>query len=93
MTSRQTGDLQVNKAVATSGYGLGWSTVASPTDSPEPAPLGGFGHGGAYATDMWLDPQHQLVLVFMVQHAGYPGTDGPKILPAFRKAAIDAFGK
>ncbi len=32
-------------------------------------------------------------MVYMVQHAGYPGNDGGKILPAFRKAAADAFGK
>jgi hypothetical protein len=29
----------------------------------------------------------------MVQHAGYPGTDGGKILPAFTEAAAAAFGK
>jgi hypothetical protein len=28
----------------------------------------------------------------MVQHAGYPGTDGDKVFPAFMKAAVAAFG-
>ncbi len=32
-------------------------------------------------------------MVYMVQHAGYPGNDGGKILPDFRKAVMDAFGK
>lgn len=76
MTSKQTGALD-------NGYGFGWSV--------EKAPGTGFGHGGAYATDLWIDPARGLVMVYMVQHAGYPGTDGGKILPAFRKAAADAF--
>lgn len=42
---------------------------------------------------MGLDPGRGLVTVFLVQHAGYPGPDGPKIHPAFVKAAVAAFGK
>jgi len=57
-------------------YGLGWSVGA-----------GSFGHGGAYSTNLTIDPQRQLVTVFMVQQAGYGGPDGPRILPAFMKAA------
>lgn len=77
MTSKQTGSLDNN-------YGLGFSV--------EKAPGTGFGHGGAYSTDMWIDPAKGLVYVYMVQHAGYPNSDGGKILPAFRKAATEAFG-
>jgi hypothetical protein len=29
----------------------------------------------------------------MVQHAGFPGSEGGKILPAFRKAAEGRYGK
>jgi CubicO group peptidase (beta-lactamase class C family) len=57
-------------------YGLGWSV--GPTS---------FGHGGAYSTHLGIDTQRQLVTVFMVQHAGYGGADGARILPAFLKAA------
>jgi hypothetical protein len=35
---------------------------------------------------MWIDPQRNLITVFMVQHAGFPG-DGGKALGAFTKAA------
>jgi CubicO group peptidase (beta-lactamase class C family) len=78
MSAKQTGDLEA-------GYGFGWGTDNQPN--------GGFGHGGAYSTNLWIDRQHQLVTVFMVQHAGYPGTDGGKILPAFMNAAVETFGK
>lgn len=61
-------------------YGLGWS--AGPT----------FGHGGALATNMTIDPARGLILVWLVQHSGYPG-DGAKAQGAFKKAAEDQFSK
>jgi CubicO group peptidase (beta-lactamase class C family) len=62
-------------------YGLGWSVGG-----------GGFGHGGAYATNMNIDPARGLITVFMVQHAGFPG-DGKESGGAFKKAAFEKFGK
>ena len=62
-------------------YGLGWSTGG-----------GSFGHGGAYSTNMSIDPKRGLILVWMVQHAnGFPG-EGGKSQGAFRKAAEERFG-
>jgi len=61
------------------GYGLGWSTGG-----------GGFGHGGAHATNMWIDAKRGLIAVWMVQHAGFPGNGG-KSQEAFRKAAENLF--
>jgi CubicO group peptidase (beta-lactamase class C family) len=48
------------------------------------------GHGGAYATNMQIDHRRGLVLVWMVQHNGFPG-NGAKSQDAFRQAAIAAF--
>ena len=61
-------------------YGLGLSVGG-----------GSFGHGGAFATNMTIDTKRGLVLVWMVQHAGFPG-DGSKSQAAFRKAAEERFG-
>jgi CubicO group peptidase (beta-lactamase class C family) len=77
MTSKQTGALEAN-------YGFCWATT--PDGSA-------FGHGGAYSTDLWIDTTQQLVTVFLVQHNGYAGKDGGKILPAFKQAAKSTFGK
>jgi hypothetical protein len=41
---------------------------------------------------MTIDPQHGLVYIWMVQHAGFPG-DGAKSRDAFMKAAKAAFAK
>lgn len=62
-------------------YGLGWATGG-----------GTFGHGGAYATNMTVDPRSGLITVFMVQHAGFAGNGGQSHA-AFRKAAQEAFGR
>lgn len=61
-------------------YGVGWAT--GPT----------FGHGGALATNMSIDPARGLVFVWLVQHSGFPG-EGSKAQGAFRKAAEEQFGK
>lgn len=60
-------------------WGLGWSTGG---DS--------FGHGGAHATNMTIDPKRGLIRVWMVQHSGFPG-DGGKSQGAFNKAAEELF--
>lgn len=57
-------------------YGLGWGVDAT-----------GFGHAGAIATDLRIEPAKGLVIVYQVQQAGYAGPDGAKIQPAFREAA------
>lgn len=61
-------------------YGLGWATGGDT-----------FGHGGAFATNMTIDPKHKRILIWMVQHAGFPG-DGDKAQGAFRAAASKAVG-
>ena len=87
MTSTQTGKL-LDKDKGEGGYGLGFSTTCRSAGASAPAaeasPLGGCGHGGACATDFWVDPQQQTVTVYMVQNQGYGGPDGGKILPTFR---------
>ena len=89
MTTTHTGDLLGKNG---DGYGLGWSMSGRPRSGTDLEHTGVFGHGGAYSTDMRIDMQHQLITIFLVQHAGYPGTDGDKILPEFRRAALHAVG-
>jgi len=70
---------QTGDAVST-GYGVGWSVNGIT-----------FGHGGALATNMTIDPQRGIITIFLVQHAGFPG-EGGKSQGAFVKAAQDLFG-
>ena len=66
-------------AAIPTNYGVGWATGAS------------FGHGGALATNMSIDPARGLITVWLVQHAGYLG-DGGKAQGVFRQAAEAQFG-
>ncbi|QVL34834.1 beta-lactamase family protein [Telmatocola sphagniphila] len=61
-------------------YGLGFSAGES------------FGHGGALSTNMSVETKPGLVLVWLVQHAGYPGKGGES-QGAFRQAAYKEFAK
>jgi CubicO group peptidase (beta-lactamase class C family) len=63
-----------------SAYGLGFELQAS----------GAYGHPGAYATDMTIDPRHGLVTIWLVQHAGFPG-NGAKSEAAFQQLAVRDF--
>ncbi len=65
---------QTGEAVPTS-YGYGWSV-----DN------GVYGHGGAHANNMTIDPQRELITVYMVQHCGFPG-EGGNAFSAFKSAA------
>jgi CubicO group peptidase (beta-lactamase class C family) len=62
-------------------YGLGFSLTES-----------SFGHGGAQATNMQIFPAKGLVLVWMVQHSGFPG-DGGKSQEAFRQQTLIKFAR
>ena len=56
-------------------YGFGWSTGQ-----------GWCGHGGALSNNFVVDWRRGQVLVFMVQHAGFPGNGGQSFT-AFQQAA------
>lgn len=57
-------------------YGLGFAVNPPAT----------FGHGGAYSTNSTADRSRNLILIWLVQHAGFPG-DGEKAQGAFRQTA------
>jgi CubicO group peptidase (beta-lactamase class C family) len=49
-----------------------------------------FGHGGAYSTNSYVDEGNQLIFVWLVQHAGFPGA-GKDAQETFRQAALKQF--
>lgn len=87
MTTTQTGDL-LNNGVGEFGFGLGWVTTSK--DHGTALSTTPFGHSGAYRTDMWIDPQKQLIMIIMVQRGQMD--DSSIFTNPFRKAAEKAFG-
>ncbi|MCA9051640.1 MAG: beta-lactamase family protein [Planctomycetaceae bacterium] len=49
-----------------------------------------FGHGGAYSTNSTADRKQNLILIWLVQHAGFPGT-GADAQNVFRTLATEKF--
>jgi CubicO group peptidase (beta-lactamase class C family) len=53
-------------------------------------PVGSHGHGGAFGTHGWVDSEHGIVTVFLVQNVLVP--EGGKPRDAFHRIVMDAAG-
>lgn len=71
MTTNHTGDLKVWLRGPGYGFGLGYSILTDTGRSSEPLSEGSFGWGGAYNTYFWVDPQEDMIAIFMSQLRPY----------------------
>ena len=92
MTRTQTGELETGFSPGMS-WGLGFQVVRQPQGVTAMLAPGTFGHGGAYATQSWADPQQTLIYILMVQRRGFPNGDQSPIREAFQQAASEAFAR
>jgi len=72
MTSNHVGSLYQD---GRAGFGLGFEIVEHVGRAGRPGSVGEFSWGGAYYTSFWVDPQEQLVAVFMSQLLPTGGLD------------------
>jgi CubicO group peptidase (beta-lactamase class C family) len=49
------------------GFGLGFAVLLDPTRTQLPGTPGAYGWGGAASTTFWIDPQEDLIIIFMTQ--------------------------
>ena len=56
------------------GFGLGFATIEDPAGAGYPSNEGNFYWAGAAATNFWIDPTEEIVVVAMTQHMGVGGT-------------------
>ncbi len=87
MTQTQTGDILTGFTDGMS-FGFGFAVVKQPADITGRLSRGTFGHGGAYGTQAWTDPNRELVLILMVQRANFPNADRSEVRRAFQNAAL-----
>ena len=64
MTVDHLGELQLSDGV---GFGLGFAVLEDLGATGLPGSIGEFGWGGAYHSTYWVDPQEQLVVVYLTQ--------------------------
>lgn len=89
MTTLQTGELETGFTPGC-GWGLGWCVARRPQDVTATLSPGSFGHGGAFGTQVWIDPVKRRVLILMVQRANFPNADASDVRRAFQEAAATA---
>jgi CubicO group peptidase (beta-lactamase class C family) len=89
MTSLQSGDLQTGFTPG-NGWGLGFCLVREPQGPTQMVSAGTFGHGGAFGTQSWADPAHEMIFILMVARQNFGNGDGADIRAEFQKLAVAA---
>jgi len=89
MTRTQTGDLKTGFTEGMS-FGLGWAVVREPQGVTAMLSKGTYGHGGAYGTQGWVDPEKNMIFVLMIQRAKLQNADASPIRQALQQAAVAA---
>jgi CubicO group peptidase (beta-lactamase class C family) len=89
MTAVHTGEMPAG-FVPGMGYGLGWNVVARREGTFRLNSIGTFGHGGAYKTYGFVDPQQQLIGIILMQRVSGDGdlSDEVNAFTAMTYAAI-----
>ena len=89
MTKVQTGDLPCG-FVPGMGFGYGWAVVKEPQGVTAMVSPGTYGHGGAFGTQAWIDPQQDLFVILLIQRVGLPNADGSDLRRELQQLAVDA---
>ena len=50
-------------------YRLAWEVVTEPMGELAGHTIGSYGHGGAFGTQGWIDPNNQLISIMLIQRA------------------------
>jgi CubicO group peptidase (beta-lactamase class C family) len=89
MTKLQTGSLECG-FVPGMGFGFGVGVVKEPQGVTENLSAGSFGHGGAFGTQGWIDPNKDLFIVLLIQRWGLPNADASELRRALQALAVSA---
>jgi CubicO group peptidase (beta-lactamase class C family) len=69
MTELHTGNLNPSGWLGGSGYGLTWEVVKDSYGELTGHTAGAYGHGGAFGTQGWVDPDRDLIRVLLIQRS------------------------
>jgi len=92
MTRTQTGDITTGFVPGMS-FGYGWAVVKEPKGVTAMLSPGSFGHGGAFATQGWIDPTRNVFVVLMIQRTGLPNADASPMRQTLQELAVAAVKK
>lgn len=83
MTRIHTAEEIVTGFTPGNAWGLGWCVVKQPQGVSRHLSPGSFGHGGAFGTQAWIDPQRGLIHLLLIQRTKFGNADGSQIRDAF----------
>jgi CubicO group peptidase (beta-lactamase class C family) len=89
MTDVHTGNIPNSAWSPGAAYGLAWEVVKEPLGALTLESIGSYGHGGAFGTHGWIDPDKDLVGVFLVQHSGSGGIAARNAFMQMAAAAVE----
>jgi CubicO group peptidase (beta-lactamase class C family) len=92
MTQLQTGDLACGFTPGM-GFGFGWAVVREPQGVHAMLSPGTFGHGGAFGTQAWIDPEQDLFVILLIQRTGLPNADASELRKELQRLAVEALAK
>ena len=69
MTEPQTTGIQPVGWMRGSDYGLAWEIVTDPFGELAGHTIGTYGHGGAFGTQGWIDPNNDLISILLIQRS------------------------
>jgi len=92
MTRVQTAELMTGFTPGNS-WGLGFCVIQKPQGVTEMLSSGSFGHGGAFGTQGWIDPEKGLIFVLLIQRTNFGNSDASDMRGDFQRLAVKAFQK
>ena len=75
------------------GFGFGWAVVKEPQGVHAMLSKGTFGHGGAFGTQGWIDPQQDLFVILLIQRTGLANGDASDLRRELQRLAVDSLRK
>ena len=88
MTTTQSGAIKTGFVDGMS-WGFGWQVVAEPKGATEALSVGSYGHGGAFATQGWIDPKKGAFYILMIQRTGLPNGDASEFRKEFQRLGAE----
>jgi len=88
MASIRTGNLTTSRPGA--GWGLGWRVVRQPQGANRMLSPGSFGHGGAFGTQAWIDPERRIIYLLLIQRTKFRNNGGADVHGEFQNLAASA---
>lgn len=88
MTSLHTGSIEPAGHSIGMGYGMAWAVVRDALGTLQLQSEGSYGHGGAFGTQGWVDPQKDLVGVFLIQRSAGSAPYESNVFKTMAAAAI-----